>query len=118
MRIDIATLHARFDEARRGKRSPRSIDDRTRPSIFQYDYLTLRTLSDDIRALIGEVPAPRPGARALDLGSGSSPFRSILSQKGFEVRTLDITREAGADYEGTAEHTNLPDASFDLVLCT
>jgi len=34
------------------------------------------------------------------------------------VKTLDITRDGGADYAGTAEATGLPDGSFDLVLCT
>jgi 2-polyprenyl-3-methyl-5-hydroxy-6-metoxy-1,4-benzoquinol methylase len=116
--IDIRTLHARFLDAQRGKRSRHSVSDRTRPSLSQYDYLSLRALSEDIRILVGEIPVPMPGARALDLGSDKCPFRSIVAGRGFGVVTMDISLDSGADYEGRAEHTNLPDESFDLVLCT
>jgi SAM-dependent methyltransferase len=118
VRLDIARLQTRFHEAHRGRASRHLPADRVRPSILQYDYLTLRALSAHIRELIEELPPPAAAARALDLGSDRSPYRSLLEGKGFEVRTLDITRESGADYEGTAEGTNLPNASFDLVLCT
>lgn len=118
MRIDVDALHAGFERVQRGKRSRHSVEDRVRPSLFQYDYLTLSALSADIRSLIAELPPPPRGARALDVGSDKSPYRALLERKGFEVRTLDLTRASGADFEGTVERTNLPDASFDLVLCT
>jgi len=118
VRLDLATIRDRFTAVQRGKQSRHSVRDRTHPSIFQYDYLTLSTLSSDVQTLIAELPAPAPGARALDLGSDKSPYREPLTARGFEVRTLDITLDLGADYAGTAEQTGLPDESFDVVLCT
>lgn len=118
MRLDIPTMRDRFAVAQRGKRSRHSVRDRVHPSIFQYDYLTLSTLSADVRTLVGELPAAPDGATALDLGSDKSPYREALAARGDQVRTLDITRDGGADYAGTAERTGLPDESFEVVLCT
>lgn len=111
-------MRDRFTAVQRGKRSRHSVHDRTHPSIFQYDYLTLSTLSADVQTLIAELPTPLPGSQALDLGSDKSPYREPLTARGYEVRTLDITLDLGADYAGTAEQTGLPDQSFDVVLCT
>lgn len=107
-----------FLAAQTGKASRHAVSDRVHPQIWQYDYLTLSRLSADVRSLVCEVPPPRHGARALDLGADKSPYRDLLASRGYEVRTLDITLDGGADYAGTAESTGLPDASFDLVLCT
>ena len=107
-----------FLAAQRGKQSRHAVADRVRPRIWQYDYLTLSRLSEDVRTLLREVPRPPGSARALDLGADKSPYRDLLETQGYEVRTLDITLDGGADYAGTAEATGLPDASFDLVLCT
>jgi 2-polyprenyl-3-methyl-5-hydroxy-6-metoxy-1,4-benzoquinol methylase len=118
MRVDIERMRENFSALQAGKRSAHTPMARTRPSRFQYDYLTLSRLARDVERLVREVPAGRAGARALDLGSDRSPYRELLAGRGFDVKTLDITRESGADYEGTIESTGLPDASFDLVLCT
>ena len=118
MRVDIARMREGFLAAQEGKKSAHTPMARTRPSVFHYDYLTLSRLAADVEALVREAPAGRPGARALDLGADKSPYRDLLGSRGFEVKTLDITRDTGADYEGTIEATGLPDASFDLVLCT
>ena len=118
MRLGIQNLKQRFEAAQAGKQSRHLPQDRIDPSIFQYDYLTLRRLSDDVQRLIAEVPSVRAGAVALDLGSDKSPYRAPLEARGYTVRTLDLTLDNGADYAGTAEDTGLPDESFDLVLCT
>jgi SAM-dependent methyltransferase len=118
MRIDLSRMHRGFLDAQSGKRSRHTVDDRTHPSRWQYDYLTLSRLAADVGLLVGELPTPAPRARALDLGSDKSPYRELLQSRGYEVRTLDITLDGGADYAGTAESTGLPEASFDLVLCT
>jgi 2-polyprenyl-3-methyl-5-hydroxy-6-metoxy-1,4-benzoquinol methylase len=107
-----------FLAAQAGKASRHAVADRVHPVLWQYDYLTLSRLSSDVRRLIGEIASAAPGARALDLGADKSPYRQLLESRGYEVRTLDITRDGGADYEGTAEATGLPEQSFDLVLCT
>jgi SAM-dependent methyltransferase len=118
MEIDIARMHDRFRAAQREKRSRHDPADRVRPSRLQYDYLTLSRLSADVRTLVRRSPAASPDPVALDLGSDKSPYRDVLEDRGYRVRTLDITLDGGADYEGTAEATGLPSDSFDLVLCT
>ena len=118
MRLSIPDLRRGFEAAQNGKQSRHSQQDRIDPSIFQYDYLSLRRLSDDVRRLITELPVPPTGAVALDLGSDKCPYRSLLETRGYQVKTLDLTLDNGADYAGTAESTGLPDGSFDLVLCT
>lgn len=117
MRIDLNRMRDGFLAAQTGKRSRHAIGDRVRPALWQYDYLTLSRLARDVRTLIAELPAAAQ-ALALDLGSDKSPYRELLTSRGYDIRTLDITRDGGADYAGTAEATGLPDASFDLVLCT
>jgi len=118
VRLSIPDLRRRFEAAQTGKQSRHSPQDRIDPSIFQYDYLTLRRLSDDIQRLIAELPDPPSAAIALDLGSDKCPYRSLLESRGYAVKTLDLTLDHGADYAGSAEATGLPDRSFDLVLCT
>lgn len=118
MRIDLARMREGFLAVQAGKASRHAVADRVRPSRWQYDYLTLSRLARDVEALVREAPRAATGARALDLGSDKSPYRDLLVSRGFEVKSLDITLDGGADYAGTAEATGLPDASFDLVLCT
>jgi SAM-dependent methyltransferase len=104
--------------AARGKGSQHTAGNRLRPSLLQYDYLTLQTLSESIAELIAQVPAPSPGANAVDLGSSRSPYRPTVEGRGFRLETLDLTHDEGADHVGTVEATGLPDESFELVLCT
>jgi SAM-dependent methyltransferase len=118
MRIDLRGMRESFLIAQSGKKSRHSVTDRTRPYVWQYDYLTLSRLSNDIKELVRTAPRAKEGQRALDLGADKSPYRAVLESRGYEVKTLDITLESGADYAGTVEATHLPDASFDLVLCT
>lgn len=116
MRIDLANVQGAFLAAQEGKKSRHAPKDRTQPSLFQYDYLSLSTLSADVRALIAALPAG--AGTALDLGADKSPYRADLEQRGLSVKTLDVTLDSGADYAGTVEFTGLSDESFDVVLCT
>jgi SAM-dependent methyltransferase len=118
MRVDLQRMRDDFLAVQRGKASRHAVMDRIRPSRWQYDYLTLSRLARDIDALVLEAPAGTSGARALDLGADKSPYRELLASRQYSVETLDISRDGGADHAGTAEATGLPDASFDLVLCT
>ena|ERR1700687_3007427 len=118
MRIDMQALHAGFQETQRGRKSRHSVRDRTRPSMFQYDYLTLQNLSSDIQTLIAAIPTRFGARRALDLGSDKCPYRDLLVEHDFTVKCLDVNLAGGADYAGHAEQTDLPDGSFELVLCT
>lgn len=118
MEIKIESMQHRFRAVQRGKESRHSDESRVNPSRWRYDYLTLSTLSASIRSLIEVIPEAEPGCNALDLGSDTSPYRKLVEMRGFTFTTLDIVPDHGADYVGTAEKTNLPDAMFDLVLCT
>ena len=120
MEIDLSDISASFHEAHAVRYSRHDVSDRLAPSIFQYDYLSLRTLAIDIERLIGEVPSPgrTPSAIALDIGCGKSPYRELLESRGFLVKTMDIDDTASPDYVGRIEYTGLPDSSADLVICT
>ena len=112
MRIDLEHMREGFLAVQAGKKSRHAVDDRIKPSRWQYDYLTLSRLTHDVEALVREAPRAAAGARALDLGADKSPYRDLLQSRGYEVRTLDITRDNGADYAGTAEATGLPDCEL------
>jgi SAM-dependent methyltransferase len=118
MRIDLKAMQADFHATQRGKESRHSVEARASASVWQYDFLTLNSLSESIQELLSKVPEARPGALALDLGSYRSPYRSLVEARGYELKTLDIVPDYGADFVGTAEDTQLGDATFDLVLCT
>jgi hypothetical protein len=95
MRIDIEHMRGEFERVQQGKRSRHSVADRVRPSRWQYDYLTLSTLSRDIHALVSQLPLASAGT-ALDLGCDKSPYRELLTSRGYGVKTLDITRATTA----------------------
>lgn len=116
MRIELDDIQQPFRTQQRGKESPHTIGARLHPSRLQYDYLALRTLSDDIRRLLAIIQSP--GGTALDVGSHRSPYRKLIEACGYTLKTLDLTRADGADYAGTAEETFLPGESFELVICT
>lgn len=118
MRLDPSALTRSFLEAQRGRKSRHSIEDRVRPSRFQYDYLTLHELSRGITDLLDQLPRLDAPGRAVDIGSGRCPYGALLERKGYRVETLDVDPTTGADHIGTAEATGLPSASVDLVLCT
>jgi SAM-dependent methyltransferase len=117
MHIELDRIQESFASAQESRKSRHSVLDRTHPSLLQYDYLALSTLSADVRGLIAQLPDAHDG-KALDLGADKSPYRNLLEAKGYEVETLDVAPDSGADHTGTAERTNLPDAAFDLVICT
>jgi len=117
MRIAHDRLHDEFRQAQTGKASHHTAADRTRPSLFRYDCLSLRRLAQDIRSLIEESGVPRDGV-ALDLGSATSPYRDWVATLGCRIETLDIDPASGADHVGTGDDTGLPTGAFDLVICT
>jgi SAM-dependent methyltransferase len=113
--IDLAELRTGYEALHARRLSDDSAARRTRPRLFDYDYLALTTLRDDLDELIERVPGP---GLALDLGSGTSPYRATVERNGFELHTLDVTSESGPDYVGEAEKTGLESGRFDLVVCT
>src|SRR5919108_4230868 len=62
--------------------------------------------------------ARRPdGYRLLDVGCGVKPYLPIFEAGAREYVGVDVDNEA-ADLAGPAEPLPVPDARFDLVLCT
>lgn len=120
MEIDLSDISSSFREAHAVRYSRHDVLDRLKPSILQYDYLSLRALSIDVERLIGEVPSPTRthSAIALDIGCGKSPYRDLLESRGFLVKTMDIDDTASPDYVGQIEHTELTDSFAELVICT
>jgi SAM-dependent methyltransferase len=118
--IDLRDVTAAFRAAHGHRASRHLVSDRLRPSILQYDYLTLGSLVADVELLIAAAPSvPRPKqAVALDLGCGKSPYRELIEARGFVLKTLDIHADSSPDFIGSVEATGLPDGFADLVLCT
>ena len=120
MEIDLSDIGAGYRELPPDRHSRHAPTDRLQPSLFQYDYLALSTLSADVRRLLEQVPPPKQAASgiALDIGCGKSPYRVLAESRGFRLMTLDISEESSPDFVGTVEDTRLPDGFADLVLCT
>jgi len=118
MLIDFTSLREQYTHATDGKQSAHSVQVRLSPSVFRYDYLTLSRLSEDIDTLIDCLPAQEKPRLAIDLGSGKSPYRKRLEQRGYQVQTFDTDVTSGPDHLGEIEDTKLPSGTFDLVLCT
>jgi SAM-dependent methyltransferase len=118
MELDVANIAGADQRTRQRRRSRHDVADRLTPSRNQYDYLVLQALQESMSALIARCPHGETKAQALDLGASKSPYKSLLENKGYIVKTLDLDRSNGADYEGTVEQTGLPNESFELIVCT
>lgn len=120
MKIDLVALKQGHEARPPSRRSHHTAAGRVRPSLLAFDYLTLATLATDVDELIAEACRLSPDATpvALDVGSDLSPYHGMLAEHGWWVETLDIAPGPGVDHVGTVEETGLPDAAFDLVLCT
>lgn len=73
-----------------------------------------------VAALAKSVPA---GSRVLDVGAGAGRYRETFAH--CEYRTQDFAQEPGTigrytklDYESDITAIPVPDASFDVILCT
>jgi len=118
MLIDFSSLREQYARVAEGKESKHTGQERLTPSIFRYDYLALSRLRKDIETLISALPAAAESRLAIDLGSGKSPYRTLLERSGYQVQTFDTDVASGADYLGEIEDTKLPSGKFDLVLST
>jgi SAM-dependent methyltransferase len=70
-------------------------------------------LREEARLAAGRPKAPR----LLDVGCGVKPYEPFFREAVAEYVGVDIANPA-AELEGTVEDIPVPDASFDLVLCT
>ena len=99
MEIDLSDISRLYRKAREAGHSRHDVHDRLRPSIFQYDYLSLRMLVTDVKKLVVEVPSPvgkDPGI-AVDIGCGKSPYRELIESRGFVVKTMHIDSNGSPD---------------------
>lgn len=65
----------------------------------------------------------RPGSRVLDVGAGTGPYRHLFSHceyksHDFAQEPSTIGRYTALDYQSDVLAIPVPDASFDVVLCT
>lgn len=56
--------------------------------------------------------------RVLDVGCGVKPYYPFFRHAASEYVGLDVVENADADLHGSVEELPVPDASFDVVLCT
>jgi SAM-dependent methyltransferase len=57
-------------------------------------------------------------ARVLDVGCGVKPYYPLFADAASEYVGVDVQENPHADVHGAVEALPLPDASFDVVLCT
>ena len=119
MDMNLAELGLDLDTSHSQQPHSHHFSERVRPSIFRFDYLALRALTSDLRQLIRALPKPdAPTVIAVDIGCGTSPYRTLLENQGFQMKTLDVSDRTAPDFVGTVEDTRLPDEFSCMVLCT
>lgn len=95
---------------------------RLTPPFWRHDAYTLRRLADAISVSAGDLsPASTNSASALrivDLGAGSSPYRSIFERRGAHYVPCDIDAPDDGEHVRIVqgEPVPLPDASADAVV--
>ena len=81
-------------------------------------------LADAIERELAKLPAPRTGARAVDVGCGRQPFRARLQAAGYTYTGLDTqpNPDGTTDLICAIDRPLPPEARaagpFDLILCT
>ncbi len=84
---------------------------RSRPKIWQWNYLRLSYLLDGLENLL-----PDDCGTVLDVGCGSSPYSEILDCSLYVG--LDITKGDGVDVLGSVTSLPLKEKSVGLIICT
>jgi SAM-dependent methyltransferase len=97
--------NAALRAARRSRRHPRP---------WQFDYLHLRRLLDDLRPALGRIA--EPGGVVLDVFCGSRPYEDLVAP-GVRVVGLDIDDHYGVADIVTTEFLPCPDGHYDGVTC-
>jgi SAM-dependent methyltransferase len=99
--VDVAAMGA----ARRTRRHPRR---------WQFDYLHLRTLLDDLRPALWRLA--EPGGVVLDVFCGSRPYDDLYAP-GVRVVGLDIDDRYGVADIVTTDFLPCADGAYDAVAC-
>ncbi len=92
-------------------------EDRRRPPLSSATWVVRAAIADWLRGE-ADAAAARGGARVLDVGCGVKPYYPYFAGRVESYVGVDIWENPHADLQGTVENLPLPDASFDVVLCT
>ena len=65
-----------------------------------------------------QAAAAGDGYRVLDVGCGPKPYYPFFAERASEYVGVDVVENPAAELLGPVEALPVPDASFDLVLCT
>lgn len=87
---------------------------RRRPRPWQFDYLHLRRLLDDLRPALAQIA--EPGGVVLDVFCGSRPYDDLVAP-GVRIVGLDIDDRYGVADLVTREFLPCADDSFDGIAC-
>ena len=90
--------------------------DRREPSRRQHAYLMLKPIRDALVSTRGRYVLD--GARILDVGAGVMPYYPLFADLASEYVGNDVEARPGLTSVSPIEALDLPDASFDVVLCT
>jgi SAM-dependent methyltransferase len=90
--------------------------DRREPTRRHHGYLILKPLRASLVAARGKYV--RPGARLLDVGAGLMPYFPLFADLVSDYVGNDVAAGPGLTSISPIEELDLPDASFDVVLCT
>jgi SAM-dependent methyltransferase len=90
--------------------------DRREPSRRHHAYLMLKPNRDALISTRGRYV--RQGARILDVGAGVMPYYPLFADLASEYVGNDVEARPGLTSVSPIEALDLPDASFDVVLCT
>lgn len=89
-------------------------DDKTRPHIWQWDYLGMKPLLREMKKFIATLPTEY---KLLDLGCGSKPYKNLFAGT-TQYIGLDIVDGPEVDVVGNAWELPFPDNSFDVIIST
>jgi SAM-dependent methyltransferase len=90
--------------------------DRREPSRRHHAYLMLKPNRDALVSTRGLYV--QQGARILDVGAGVMPYYPLFADLASEYVGNDVEARPGLTSVSPIEALDLPDASFDVVLCT
>ncbi len=65
-----------------------------------------------------QAAAGEGGYRVLDVGCGPKPYYPFFAERASEYVGVDVVENPAAELRGSVESLPVPDASFDVVLCT
>jgi SAM-dependent methyltransferase len=97
-----------------GRAALRAARTRRHPRPWQFDYLHLRRLLDDLRPALGQIA--EPGGVVLDVFCGSRPYDDLVAP-GVRIVGLDVEDRYGVADLVTTEFLPCPDGGYDGVAC-